>query len=67
MVNELRSRGPDIGTMAPVALYYKGALLHKDYIIDLFVENEIILELKAVEGLLKIPSRHSVPPRLCSE
>jgi len=54
MVNELRSRGLEIGTMVPVALYYKGAALHKDYIIDLVVENEIILELKAVEGILKI-------------
>ena len=54
MVNELRSRGLDIGTMVPVGLYYKGAPLNKDYVIDLVVENEIILELKAVEGILKI-------------
>jgi len=40
--------------MTPVALYYKGTPLNKDYVIDLLVENEIVLELKSVEGLLAV-------------
>jgi len=40
--------------MVPVSLKYKGASINKDYIIDMLVENEIILELKAVDGLLPV-------------
>ena len=40
--------------MVPVSLKYKGASLNKDYIFDMLVENEIILELKAVDGLLPV-------------
>ena len=35
-------------------LFYKGACLEKAYIIDLLVENEIIVEIKAVDTLLPI-------------
>ena len=38
----------------PVPLVYKGIQLNKDYVIDLLVENEIVIELKAVEGLLPV-------------
>ena len=38
----------------PVPLVYKGIQLNKDYVIDLLVENEIAVELKAVEGLLPV-------------
>ena len=54
MVKELRSRQLNVDMMVPVTLYYKGEPLNKDYIIDILVENEIILELKAVEGLLAV-------------
>jgi GxxExxY protein len=40
--------------MVHVPLYYRGNYLNKDYVIDLLVENEIIIELKAVEGLLPV-------------
>ena len=40
--------------MVPASLKYKAASLNKDYIIDMLVENEIILELKAVDGLLPV-------------
>lgn len=32
----------------------KGELLNKNYVIDMLVEDEIILELKSVEGLLPV-------------
>lgn len=54
MVKELRSRQLNVDMMVPVTLYYKGEPLNKDYIIDILVENEIILELKAVEGILAV-------------
>lgn len=54
MLSELRSRGIRVDTLVTVPLYYDGKLLDKEYIIDLLVEEEIILELKSVEGLLPV-------------
>ena len=54
MVKELQSRNIVIAQSVPVPLFYKSEPLNKDYIIDLLVENEIIIELKAVEGLLPV-------------
>ena len=41
-------------TMVTVPLIYKGHVLNKEYVIDILVENEIIVELKAVEGILPV-------------
>jgi GxxExxY protein len=54
MIKELRSREVNVYTMVPVPLYYKGEALNKDYILDILVEDEIILELKALEGILPV-------------
>ena len=54
LIKELRSRGLMINTMVPVPLFYKGELLNKDYIIDVLVEDEIILELKSVDVILPV-------------
>lgn len=35
----------------PVELFYKGASLGKGYVIDILVEDEIIIEVKAVETI----------------
>lgn len=51
MVHELRSRGLDVDTMVMVPLFYKGTPLNKEYIIDILVCGEIIIELKAVEAI----------------
>lgn len=40
--------------MVPVPLCYRGEELNKTYIIDLLIENEIIAEVKAIDGLLPI-------------
>lgn len=37
-----------------VPLYYKGENTGKEFFIDILIENEIILELKAIEGLLPV-------------
>ena|SRR3990170_768434 len=54
MVKELHRRELNVSMMVAVPLYYKGDPLKKDYFIDILVENEIILELKSIEGLLAI-------------
>jgi GxxExxY protein len=54
MLKELQYREINFYSMIPVPLHYKGEALNKDYIIDILVENEIILELKAVEGMLPV-------------
>jgi GxxExxY protein len=54
MVKELRSRGIFVSMMVPVPLHYKGDPLNKDYVIDILAEDEIILELKAIEGILPV-------------
>ena len=54
MIVELRDRGIDVEPMVPVSLQYRGRVLNKDYVIDLLVAKEIIVELKAIDGLLSI-------------
>ncbi len=54
MVKELRNRQINVNTMVTVPLYYKGDMLNKDYIIDILVEEEIILELKAIEAIMPV-------------
>lgn len=54
LVKELKSRGVKVAMNVPVPLYYKGELLNKEFIIDILVENEIVIELKAVEILLPV-------------
>lgn len=51
LIDELLQRQIDVKTMVPVSLVYKVKPLNKDYIIDLLVEGEVIVELKAVESL----------------
>lgn len=54
MIKELQERELEVQTMVRVPLYYKGQPLSKDYVIDLLVEDEIILELKASETILPV-------------
>jgi GxxExxY protein len=43
-----------VKSQVPVNLNYKGEDLGKSYVIDLLVENEIIIEVKAVETMIPI-------------
>jgi GxxExxY protein len=54
MIHELRHRALSVESNVQVPLIYRNVELRKDYAIDLLVEKEIILELKAVEGLLPV-------------
>jgi GxxExxY protein len=54
LVKELSLRKIKTEALVTVPLQYKGYTLNKDYVIDILVENEIILELKAVEVILPV-------------
>lgn len=54
LIKELYKKELTVDSLVPVPLVYQGEYLNKDYVIDLLVENEIIVELKAVEGILPI-------------
>lgn len=53
---ELGLRGLTAQSHVPVALVYKGVELPDSYVIDLLVESTIVVEVKAVEGLLPVHS-----------
>lgn len=50
MYAELKHEGFDVDAQRQIKVYYKGILVG-DYYADLFVDNCIILELKATEAL----------------
>jgi GxxExxY protein len=54
MILESRNRGLIVNQMIPVELHYKGTPINKAYVIDVLVEDEIILELKSVDGLVQV-------------
>lgn len=49
---ELAMRGIPFQSKAKLAVFYKGHQLLTDYIPDLFVHGGIVVELKAVSGLI---------------
>ena len=51
---ELELRGLNVRARVPVELIYKEVPLGKAYEIDLLVENEIIIENKACDGIVPI-------------
>ena len=54
LIEELEQRGLTVQQQVRLPLYYKGQLTQKFFVIDLLIENEVILELKAVDRLLPI-------------
>jgi GxxExxY protein len=52
--DELLHREVHHQTLVPVPLIYKGRQLKKDYIIDVLIEDDIILELKAIETIMPV-------------
>ena len=51
LAHELKQRNLHIETEKPLPVSYKGIQLECGYRIDILVENQIIIELKAVEKL----------------
>ena len=54
LLKEFELRNIKAENQVSIPLCYKGELLTKDYRIDILVENEIILELKAVDTILPV-------------
>ena len=54
VARELALRGLRFERQVPVPLVYKGVDLACGYRIDILVEGALVLEIKAVEGLLRI-------------
>lgn len=54
LLQELSLRNIKVESQVFLPLYYKGVELNKDFRIDILVENEIILELKAVDAILPV-------------
>ena len=49
LVYELRKRKVDVQTQVGLPVVYDGIKLDAGYRIDLLVENEVVVELKAIE------------------
>ena len=54
LVEELEQRGLNVQQQVRLPLYYKGQLTNKYFVIDLLIEDEVILELKAVDKVLPV-------------
>jgi len=54
LCRELNSQGLNAVNQYMLPLYYKGENLHKDFRIDILVENKVLVEIKAVEHLLPV-------------
>jgi GxxExxY protein len=54
LIAELRSRGIKAEGQVYLPLYYKGVELDKDFRMDILVEDEIVIEVKAKDVLLPV-------------
>ncbi len=50
----LMDDGLNVKSQVVVPVCFKGEILDKEFIIDILVENEIVLELKSVEVILQV-------------
>jgi len=62
MVIELQNQNLAVVEEEPLKVYYEGQVVG-EFFVDLFVENEIIVELKSVENLSKA---HACPVQFTS-
>jgi GxxExxY protein len=51
---QLLKSGLNVQSQVIVPICFKGELLEKEFVIDMLIENEIILELKSVETILPV-------------
>ncbi len=54
LIEELMLMGLKVEQQVPIPIFYKGKKLSKNYIVDILVEGEIIVELKCVEEIRNI-------------
>jgi len=53
LVIELHERGLKADSQVPLKVHYKGKVVG-EYVVDIMVEDQVILELKSVDKLQKI-------------
>jgi GxxExxY protein len=54
LVEELKNQGIIFNEQVRVPVQYKGYTLDKEFLIDILVDNQIVVELKAVEIILPV-------------
>lgn len=54
LIDELKTRNLNVRRQYPIPIIYKDRQLDKNFIIDIFVEEEIIIELKTVDKIQPI-------------
>lgn len=54
MVKELKDMGLKVESQVLLPVVYKGVPVGKNFVIDLLVENEVVVELKCVEDIFKV-------------
>lgn len=54
LAHELQKRGLRVETQFPLPVTYEGVRVDLGYRLDLLVENEIVVELKAIETVLPV-------------
>ena len=54
LVEEMEQRGLKVQQQVRLPLYYKGQLTKKFFVIDILVEDEVIIELKAVDRIIPV-------------
>ena len=54
LLEELRKQGISVRHQVDLPIHYKGKRLEKDFRVDVLVEEEIIVEVKAVEAILPV-------------
>jgi GxxExxY protein len=54
LAHELKARGLSIRRQAPIAVSYDGVTLNAAYRLDLLVEDQVVVECKAVETLTRL-------------
>ena len=54
LIEELKENGFKVQNQVELPVYFKGKKLNKNFIIDLIIEDEIVIELKSIETILPV-------------
>ncbi len=54
LIEELKDNGFNVQNQVELPVYFKGKKLNKNFIVDLIIEDEIIIELKSIEIILPV-------------
>lgn len=54
LISALLDDGFKVRSQVEIPIYFRGKQLNKNFIIDLLVEDEIVLELKSIEYILPV-------------